>query len=252
MTVRYAGSGDRVRMETSISTVALPGGMMVSLMDGGRHTMTLIMPSLATAMVSTLPVPRTPEPPTFSTNGPTVDTLASNEQLFGSAVMHVRIASTSTMTQHLGSMSCSRELESTTELFMVADPTIARIHQAMAKSLTGALSLPGSSILSPRPDLASLDPSKSAVRTIHRIGNPVFAAAPSVVMTTEVTEYKLGEIDAALLEVPPGYTTQDMRQSVPAAATDERMKQLVEQMFWRQFDSTAMLANGKKACVRSP
>jgi hypothetical protein len=179
------------------------------------------------------------------------DTLGAGEPILGMSTTRVRTAGSRTLSQSLGSMACTREVQVEMIAWRVSDATLSRVQVEMARGM--AASLGNASPLTEMLQAQSTSPTEASVvrstitnRSRGRDGVPV-----SVTTTVDVTEFRLGDVDAALFAVPDGFQIQDITSMMQGTATESRMQAIRERMFWVQHDSTQVLPNGAKACVRT-
>jgi hypothetical protein len=245
-TYRFVGSGEKVRMESVIPSGRMARQPTVLIIDADAGTMVGITEATRSATLSKRPPMPPFARPVVSNLKSSADTVGPGPVMFGKPTTHVRLRTSSTMTQTYAGMTCTRDNSSESEMWIVADPAVARIQREIARVL--AVVTPGTvGAALQRQDTASTFKALMIHRGAGADGKPF-----TVTTTTTVTEYHQGPIDAGLLAVPAGYSVQDLTQmSLPNMPNMQSiLAQAQARAFWIMYDSTAVLPNGKKACER--
>jgi TonB family protein len=245
-TSRYTGTGGKARSETEIAPPVSPGGPLVTIMDSSARTITLVMSAANISMIGPMPALPARTARTVASDTASQYDLGPGEPILGHPTTRRQIVVTSTVTESLGAIACTRTTKAEITLWRIADSTVSTVQRAMAMSLGGALG-GGSDVAQAIERASKRRIDGSVVRAVLRQATGAPAGAPDgaqrvVTMTMDVIEARFGDVDAALFAVPAG--------SRLMASTDSTMNASRQRQFWRQHDSTETLPNGQKACVR--
>jgi hypothetical protein len=245
ITMKMLGAGRKVRQEMTGPGVP----PMASIMDMTDSTMTVVMEQMGMAM--TMRIPSAVTAMALGSTHSNVKTvradLGPGEALNGFPTMRHRITITSTVSQTLGTLTCSRPQSQEIEAWIVNDPVLPRV---MA-DFTAAMPQVASPANDPRDllRLAGVDPLKLGVAKM--VSRDVHTGKDSALtMTVEFMDYAILDVEPSKLAAPSGVQVQDMRGMDMSAMAGGAMGQMRDQMFWTVFDTTAAAGSGRATCAR--
>jgi hypothetical protein len=244
LSMKLTGSGNKIRQE--MTGPGMPP--VVSIMDRVDSTMAVVMEQMGMAMIMRMPseIAGMPAGATNTNLKSTRVDLGPGEPVNGSPTTRHRITLSSTLTQTLGSVSCSRPQTQEIEVWLTNDPVLPKV---MAEFMTAMpkLGLPSED---PRELLkrSGLDVGEKAVRVMTKENGS--AEGSSVTLTMDFADYALTDVDPAKLAAPAGVQVQDMRGMDMRSMMGGAMGQVGDRIFWANFDTTAAAGAGRATCTR--
>lgn len=245
ISMKMLGSGKKVRQE-----MTAPGAPpMASIMDLADSTMTVVMEQMGMAMLMRIPSAgmELALGGKHSNVKSTIADLGPGERMNGMPTTRHRVTMSSTVTQALGAVTCSRPQAQEIEVWIVNDPVLPRV---MAE-FTAAMPQLNTPADDPRELLrvAGFDPAKQGVtRMVSR--DVRVAGGVRLVLTVEFSDYALLDVDPAKLAAPSGVQVQDMRSMDLGAMAGGAMNQVRDRVFWSLFDTTATAGADRATCSR--
>ncbi len=251
LAMRMHGSGGRLRVEISSASAGAAGGM-VMLVDSTANRRSQLMPNMQMVTVSPLVDARSATirtEPTFASR--TITDLGDGERIAGLPTRHYRIEGVAGTRVTLGNRSCVIERHATTEMWMTPDATAA----AMQRNLRGvgrllqSMAQIGQGTGMALSDMPPGTPLKSIGQLPHRGRD---GAARRVMITSEITAFGSGPIDAALFEALEGYQVIDATTVTSTARIDSMVRVSMARVFARMIDSTATVPGETRTCTTTP
>ena len=243
ISMKILASGKKVRQE--MTGPGLPP--MASIMDLTDSTMTVVMEQMGMAML--MRIPSSAADLQMGGKHSNVKTtradLGPGEPVNGLPTTRHRITMSSTITQTLGAVTCSRPQAQEVEVWIVNDPVLTQVMAEFTAAMP-QISSPGED---PREllRLAGVDPLKQGVtRMVSRDGR----AGKTLVLTVEFTDYALLDVDPSKLTSPSGVQVQDMRSMDMNAMAGGAMNQIRDRIFWTVFDTTTAAGAERATCGR--
>jgi TonB family protein len=249
VTSRMYGSNGRLRVEIT-NTAATAAGNMVLLADSATNRRSGVMASGRIVTVGPLggqsrATLRT-EPFVLSRK---ITDLGYGGRLAGVATRHYLLEDVSGTRLTLGDRTCVIERSSKTDVWNTTDASMADVRQrssAAARLLQGSLAQ-----IEVIADTAHRDrPPGATLKSIgQRTARDRNGALRTTVITTEVTGYTKGPLDAALFDPPEGYQIFDASAMQNAARVDSLLRSSAERALARMIDSTTAVPGEKRTCT---
>jgi TonB family protein len=249
LTSRVYGSSGRLRVEIT-NHAPVEGGNMVLLADSANSRLSTLRPSERLVTVVSLgdqnrATLRT-EP--FVSSRKITD-LGDGGRVAGLSTRHFLLEDVSGTRLTFGDRTCVIERPAKSELWTTTDASMADLpvrERSMMKQLQG-LAVPILVIA----DIALHDrPPGATLKSIgHRTVTDRNGTYRTTVITTEVTGYTKGPVDAALFDPPEGYQILDAARMPLAARVDSLMRSSAERTFARMVDSTLAPPGEKRTCT---
>jgi len=248
LTSRMHGSAGRLRVEITSGLRDALGGM-VTLVDSTANRRSQVMPSRKMVMVSSLAdqgrvMVRT-EPYLASR---TITDLGEGERIAGLPTRHYRVEGMSGTRVTLGDRTCVIERPTHAEMWTTPDATAA----AMLRNLRGIGSLLQNMVQIGQGAGGAQGrmPPGTPLKSISRLNlTGSTGVSRAVTITTEITAFSSGPIDAALFAAPEGYQVLDASATGTAARVDSLFRRSMERSFTRMTDSTATAPGEKRSCT---
>lgn len=251
LATRMYGSGGRLRVEIT-NNAAASSGNVVLLADSASNRRSGVMASGRIVTIGPLSAQSqtTLRTEPFVTSRKITD-LGDGGRVAGVATRHYLLEDVSGTRLTLGDRTCVIERHSKTDVWNTTDASMADVGRrasAAARLLQGSVAQ-----FEVIADTAHRDRPPGA--TLKSIGQRTVkdrnGALRTTVLTTEVTGYTMGSLDAALFDAPEGYQIFDASVTQYTARMDSVMRISAERVFARMMDSTTAVPGEKRTCTTS-
>lgn len=233
MIMRYQATNQNLRTDFLEMPAGPAGGAaegMYMVMNDADSTMMNVMPLQRMAMImSPNAMPGGQTMPGFkmkarSTTGSYED-LGDGGVLLGHATHHYRATSKGTLDITMGGKTCSRPMESVTEMWVAPDVDIQPAMRMALGRYSNVVDVSG--VTDDASPMAKAVKAGTPLKTISRTTERDATGKPTVVtMTMEYTEFERAQIDPAVFRAPAGFQIMDMRAmmaDLPAGMMDSVM-----------------------------
>lgn len=235
MAMRQQVTARYLRMETlQISGMAALAAVEGSftVFDFVDSTVTTVMPNQRMATVMGLGMMRDAQAGQGMTMAQhltrsDLEDLGAGERISGHSTHHVRVTSAGTLDVSMMGETCSRQIQSVSEMWIAPDVDFGAVAAAATQRL-GSLNGGQAAVVTQDGIASAAMPKGTAIRTITRTTHPnAQGKQVTVTQTMDIIDVNQRPINAAVFAVPADFQTMDMRKmmaDMPAGMMDSAMK----------------------------